>query len=312
MTALVLAGGIGLIFVSLFLVFGAVGGLTKEASGVGRSLQVLEAMTSLPDDMKAEQDAPFAERVLVPLLARAQGLGRRMSPADAHLRVREKLEKAGNPSGWTVDRVIAGKVVGFVVVLAVSLVLLVLMGTSFPVTLGVVVMASLAGYSAPDLYLYQRAHDRNEKLQDALADAIDLLTISVESGLGFDAAVAQVARNTEGPLSDEFSRMLQEMQIGRGRAQALRSLGERTQLPDLKTFVGAMVQADSFGIPVGQVLRVQSSEMRVKRRQYAEAAAQKVPVKIIVPLIFCILPCLFIAVLGPAGISMMGSFSGRL
>ena len=312
MTALVLAGGIGLIFLSLFLVFGAVGGLTKEASGVGRSLQVLEAMTSLPDDMKAEQDAPFAERVLVPLLARAQGLGRRMSPADAHLRVREKLEKAGNPSGWTVDRVIAGKVVGFVVVLAASLVLLVLMGTSFPVTLAVVVMASLAGYSAPDLYLYQRAHDRNEKLQDALADAIDLLTISVESGLGFDAAVAQVARNTEGPLSDEFSRMLQEMQIGRGRAQALRSLGERTQLPDLKTFVGAMVQADSFGIPVGQVLRVQSSEMRVKRRQYAEAAAQKVPVKIIVPLIFCILPCLFIAVLGPAGISMMENFSGRI
>ncbi|ROR90451.1 type II secretion system F family protein [Nocardioides aurantiacus] len=312
MTTLVLVGGIGLIFLSLFLVLGAVGGLTKEATGVGRSLQVLEAMTSLPEDMRAESEASFAERVLVPLLARTQGLGRRMSPADAHLRVREKLEKAGNPPGWTVDRVIAGKVVGFLVFLVASLLLLVLMGVSFPVTLGLVVVFALVGYSAPDLYLYQRAHDRNELMQKALADAIDLLTISVESGLGFDAAVAQVAKNTEGPLSDEFARMLQEMQIGRGRAEALRSVGERTDLPDVRTFVGAMVQADAFGIPVGQVLRVQSSEMRVKRRQWAEAAAQKVPVKILVPLIFCILPCLFIAVLGPAGISMMGQFSGRI
>lgn len=312
MTTLVLAGGIGLIFLSLFLVLGAVGGLTKEASGVSRSLEVLEAITSVPDEMRAEQDASFAERVLLPLLARTQGIGRRMSPADAHLRVREKLEKAGNPVGWTVDRVMAGKVVGFVVALLVSLLLLVVLGVSFPVTLGLVVVASLAGYNAPNLYLYQRAHERNEEMQSALADAVDLLTISVESGLGFDAAVAQVAKNTEGPLSDEFSRMLQEMQIGRGRAEALRSMGERTDLPDLRTFVGAMVQADAFGIPVGQVLRVQSSEMRVKRRQWAEEAAQKVPVKILVPLIFCILPCLFIAVLGPAGINMMTSFSGKL
>ncbi|WP_445255886.1 type II secretion system F family protein [Nocardioides aurantiacus] len=312
MTTLVLAGGIGLIFLSLFLVLGAVGGLTKEASGVSRSLEVLEAITSVPDEMRAEQDASFAERVLLPLLARTQGIGRRMSPADAHLRVREKLEKAGNPAGWTVDRVMAGKVVGFVVALLVSLLLLVVLGVSFPVTLGLVVVASLAGYNAPNLYLYQRAHERNEEMQSALADAVDLLTISVESGLGFDAAVAQVAKNTEGPLSDEFSRMLQEMQIGRGRAEALRSMGERTDLPDLRTFVGAMVQADAFGIPVGQVLRVQSSEMRVKRRQWAEEAAQKVPVKILVPLIFCILPCLFIAVLGPAGINMMTSFSGKL
>ena len=105
--------------------------------------------------------------------------------------------------------------------------------------------------------------------------------------------------------------MLQEMQIGRGRAEALRSLGDRTNLPDLRSFVSAMVQADAFGIPVGQVLRVQSSEIRVKRRQWAEEAAQKVPVKILVPLIFCILPCLFIAVLGPAGISDHGQLLGQ-
>ncbi len=167
----------------------------------------------------------------------------------------------------------------------------------------------MVGFFAPNLYLYQRTHERSEQLQRELPDAIDLLTISVESGLGFDAAVQQVARNTEGPLADEFSRVLREMQIGQGRADALRALGERTNVPDVRTFVGAMVQADSFGIPIAQVLRVQSAEMRVKRRQRAEEKAQQVPVKITIPLIFCILPTLFIAVMGPAVLSIMDSFS---
>ena len=116
----------------------------------------------------------------------------------------------------------------------------------------------VVGFFAPNLYLYQKVHERSERLQRDLPDAIDLLTISVESGLGFDAAVQQVARNTEGPLAEEFSRVLREMQIGQGRADALRALGERTNVPDVRSFVGAMVQADSFGIPVAQVLRVQS------------------------------------------------------
>ena len=312
MTALVLALGVGLIFVALFVGIASVGGLTQEQTGVGRSLAVLEALTTAPEEMKDELDAPFADRVLFPLLARAQGMGRRLTPADANDRIREKLELAGNPPGWTVDRVMAGKVVGFSVALVTALVLSLLMGLSFVITLVFVIAASLAGYNAPNMYLYQKAHDRAEQLQRALPDAIDLLTISVESGLGFDAALSQVARNTDGPLADEFARMLQEMQIGRGRAEALRSLADRTSLPDLRSFVSAMVQADAFGIPVGQVLRVQSSEIRTKRRQWAEEQAQKVPVKILVPLIFCILPCLFIAVLGPAGISIMDSFSGTV
>jgi tight adherence protein C len=158
------------------------------------------------------------------------------------------------------------------------------------------------------MYLYQKAYDRSSQLARELPDAIDLLTISVESGLGFDAAIQQVATNTDGPLSDEFSRMLREMQIGQGRSAALRGLGERTNLPEIRSFVSAMVQADAFGIPIAQVLRVQSSEIRVKRRQRAEEKAQQVPVKITIPLIFCILPTLFIAVMGPAAISMMDSF----
>ena len=168
----------------------------------------------------------------------------------------------------------------------------------------------MAGFFAPGLYLYQKAYDRGLKLERELPDAIDLLTISVESGLGFDAAIQQVARNTDGPLADEFSRVLREMQIGQSRAASLRGLADRTNVADVRTFVSAMVQADAFGIPVGQVLRIQSGEMRVKRRQRAEEKAQQVPVKITIPLIFCILPTLFIAVMGPAVINIMDNFKG--
>lgn len=312
MTGSMMFLGIALIFAALVIVIATLALSPKDDLGVNRSIQVLEALTSAPKELTAELEAPFGDRVLLPLLARAQGLGRRLTPADANDRIHEKLELAGNPRGWTADRVSAGKVVGFVAALILSLLLALAMGLSFLVTMVFVVGASVAGYMAPNLYLYQQAYNRADLLQRSLPDAIDLLTISVESGLGFDAAVAQVARNTEGPLAEEFSRMLQEMQIGRGRAEALRSMADRTNLPDLRSFVSAMVQADSFGIPISRVLRVQSSEIRVKKRQWAEEMAQKVPVKILIPLIFCILPCLFIAVLGPAGIQIMNSFSGKV
>jgi tight adherence protein C len=186
-----------------------------------------------------------------------------------------------------------------------------IMGASLTMKIVLIVGATLIGWLGPNLYLYQKVYDRSNRMQRDLPDAIDLMTISVESGLAFDAAVQQVARNTEGPLADEFSRVLREMQIGMGRAEALRALADRTEVDDVKSFVTAMVQADSFGIPIANVLRIQSSEMRVKRRQRAEEKAQKVPVKITIPLIFCILPCLFIAVMGPAVIHIMDSFSGK-
>ncbi|MDP9823563.1 type II secretion system F family protein [Nocardioides massiliensis] len=310
---LLLVAGVACVFTALLLGLIAAGALTRETPGVNRSLAVMEALTSAPEAMREQElDQPFRQRVVDPLLGRALTAGRRLTPADYNIKLREKLERAGNPGGWTIDRVVALKVIGFVAALVISLLLSLMLGLGFGPTLGFVVIASLAGFNAPNLYLYQRAYDRDAELRKGLADSIDLLTISVESGLGFDAALSYVARNTEGPLSEEFARVLQEMQIGRGRTEALRSLADRTTLPELRSFVSAMVQADSFGIPIGQVLRVQSTEIRTKRRQWAEEQAQKVPVKILVPLIFCILPCLFIAVLGPAVISVMDSFSGRM
>jgi tight adherence protein C len=278
---------------------------TGDLTGVSRSLAVLEAMTSAPQELRAQVDRPFGQRVAGPVRDRALRLGRALAGADAAERYRHRLDLAGNPAGWSVEAILAAKAGGALVGPLVGLGLgVLLLDATGPLLL--VVLAGLAvGFFAPDLLLHQRAYDRSEHVQRALPDAIDLLTISVEAGLGFDAAVLQVARHTEGPLADELARVLREMQLGQGRSEALRALGERTNVADLRTFVSAMVQADTFGIPIGQVLRVQAHEIRVKRRQLAETRAQRVPVKITVPLIFFILPALFVAVLGPAALTIM-------
>lgn len=298
----VLAVGVALLVVSLVLLALAT---RPESSGVARSLALVEAIGGPPKTMTDELDVPFSERIAGPLRARTLGLGRRLVGADGPAKLRRKLERAGAPAGWDPERVMSAKVVAGATGLVVALAVVVVTGTGVTVAVVGVVVGTGTGFLGPDLWLYQRAYDREERIRTELADAVDLLTISVESGLGFDAALQQVASNSEGPLAEEFSRVLREMQLGAGRGPALRALGERSDLDDLKSFVSALVQADSFGIPIGQVLRVQTAEMRVKRRQRAEEKAQQLPVKITVPLIFCILPCLFIAVLGPAAITIM-------
>jgi tight adherence protein C len=309
---LVLVAGIGGIFVGLGLALTVIGVATSEKKAVGRSLAALEAMRGLPDEMTDELEQPFSERVLEPMLARLTRIGRRFSPSDSTERIQQRLDVAGNPVGWTVDRIAGLKVAGFGVALLLSIVLTMLMGLGLIFTLIVCVGLTMVGYMAPNFYIYQMGHTRSERMQHELPDALDLMTISVEAGLAFDAALSRVAKSTDGPLAAEFARVLQEMNIGMGRTAAMRALGERTHIPELKSFVTAMVQADAFGIPIGQVLRIQSTEMRTKRRQRAEEKAQKVPVKILFPLMFCILPTLFIIVMGPGVIQMMNSFNGKL
>lgn len=310
LATVLLVGGIAGIFLAIMLSLTAVGVFDNEARGVSKSLSVIEAFSAAPPELRQELEPSFNDRVVAPLLNKSLSLGKKLTPADHTERIRTKLEVAGNPPGWTVDRVTSLKFIGFAVALVLGLIVSMLFGLGFGPMLVLCIGAALVGYAAPNLYLYQIGYTRTQLIQRAMPDALDLLTISVESGLGFDAALSHVARNTEGPLAHEFARVLQEMQIGMGRGAALRALGERTHVPELKGFVTAMVQADALGIPIAQVLRVQSSEIRVKRRQRAEEQAQKVAVKILVPLIFCILPCLFIAVLGPAAIGIFEAFSG--
>jgi tight adherence protein C len=311
-SSLVLLVGVAAIFAALALALSVIGVATQERRSVVRTLSALEAMTSAPKEMRDELERPFSERVIVPLVAKFVGIGRRLTPADNAERIQHRLDVAGNPVGWSVDRVIGLKALGFTIMLMFSVALTLLLDTSLALTVVLGVGLSMAGYFAPNFWIYQMGFDRSERMQKELPDALDLLTISVEAGLAFDAALSRVARSTEGPLAAEFARVLQEMNIGMGRTAALRALGERTHIPELKAFVTAMVQADAFGIPIGQVLRVQSKEMRTKRRQRAEEKAQKVPVKILFPLIFCILPTLFIVVMGPGVITMLDAFMGSV
>ncbi|GGO87281.1 type II secretion system protein [Nocardioides phosphati] len=305
---MVLLLGAVLIFGALFLVFSAIGGLSAERTGVSRSLAVLQAMTDAPDELTKDLDKPFGERVLEPLYQRFQAMGQRITGADQVERIRARLDKAGNPAGWSVERVATGKVLGVICGLVFGVLFAMMLDK--PLMISALLVAGLAygGWNAPTIFLYNTAAKRDEVMRKEIADSVDLLTISVEAGLGFDAALQQVARNTTGPLAMEFARVLQEMQIGRGRSEALRALGDRTNIPEIRGFVSAMVQADSFGIPIGQVLRVQSREMRTKRRQRAEEKAAQVPVKIMVPVVLFILPCLFIIVIGPTVPNMMAMF----
>jgi tight adherence protein C len=300
-----LYAGLGALFVALVVAFSTIGVLTSERTQVNRSLAAVRAIQNAPESMRRDADPAFGDRVLVPWLHRFTSFGRRLTPTGQTERIRHKLDLAGSPARWDTDRVLAFKALGLIGIGAFGFLMTAVLTKSVLPTIALGGLLSAVGYYAPDLVLYQLAYQRTELIQRTLPDALDLLTISVEAGLGFDAALAQVARNTKGPLADEFFRVLQEMQIGLGRAEAFRALTERTNVADLRNFVTAMIQADVFGIPVANVLRVQAREMRIKRTQRAEERAQKVPVKILFPLIFCILPMLFVVVIGPAAITII-------
>lgn len=305
--ALLLLGGGLLVLTGLALALSAIGVLTPERRGAASSLAAIRALGADPE-AEAPGDESFVRRVLVPAAVHFAGVGRRLSRAGTEGRLQRRLDIAGNPAGWDVERMLGVKVVGLGALGGLSL--LFALSQGYPPLRTVVVATALAGlgYVVPDLLLYNTGEKREAQIRRALPDALDLLTISVEAGLGFDAAVLKVARNTTGPLAQEFARVLQEMQLGVGRIEAIRAMGERSTIKELRSFCQAMVQADQLGVPVGRVLRIQSQEMRLRRRQAAEEKAQKVPVKIMIPLVLCILPCLFIIVLGPAALKIMEAF----
>lgn len=304
----ILIAGIVLVFAAITLMLSTIGVMTSERRGVARSVAAIQAMDSAPDILKEELERPFVERVLGPMGDQLVNTGRRLVRADTAVKLQHRLDIAGNPPGWDVSRIIGLKVLGMAVLGGVGFLYMLGMGWPFTRVLVLTGVAAALGYVLPNTLLYNAGQKREKLMQNSLPDAMDLLSVSVEAGLGFDAAVARVAKNTEGPLSQEFARLLQEMQIGVGRTDAMRAMAERTSLPELKSFCLAMVQADALGIPISRVLRIQSGEMRTKRRQRAEEKAQQVPVRIMIPLVLFILPCLFLVIMGPAAIQMAESF----
>jgi tight adherence protein C len=251
----------------------------------------------------------FGTRVVVPVVSRAGQLARRVTPIDARDRIDKKLLLAGSPVGWDAERVLAFKIIGAVSGFILSIVLFQLVSLSPFLQIIVTALLTFVGFIAPDSVLNGRVEDRKKEILKTLSDTLDLLTISVEAGLSLNAAIAMVVRNVPGVLSSEFARMLQEIQLGVPRSDAFRHLSERTDVEELNAFALAMVQADVFGVSIASVLRTQAAQLRIKRRQAIEAKAAQTPVKIVFPLILCVLPALFVVIVGPGAIQIFQSFT---
>lgn len=212
--------------------------------------------------------------------------------------------KAGRPSEWPLARVMAFKAILLFSTAGGGLLLLMLSGLDPTILLLLVVVVPVS-YFVPDLLLYSKGIERQKEIGLELPDTLDQMMIAVEAGLGFESAMSRAGQNGKGPLAEELTRTLQEMRVGIPRRQAYLALEERTNVPDLRSFTRAVIQADAYGISISTVLRTQADEMRTKRRQRAEETAMKIPVKVLMPLMLFILPVLFITVLGPVGLNFV-------
>jgi tight adherence protein C len=247
-----------------------------------------------------ELQAPLFDRTIRPVAVRLSGIGQRFTSAKKISGTEKRLAMAGNPYDLrTVDFlglkvVVAGALAG-----VLFLVLGVVMGN-----IGFGMVAALAGgglgFFLPDFWLSRRIKKRRKAILLGIPDTLDLLTISVRAGLGFDAALGKVVEKTKGPLADEFKRALTEIRVGKTRRESLRDIVGRTEVPALTNFIGAIIQAEQLGVSISKVLQIQSEQLRIERRQRAEEAAAKAPIKMLFPLVGCIFPSMFIVILGPA------------
>jgi tight adherence protein C len=255
-----------------------------------------------------ELSQPFSDRVVKPLIRGiAQFIGR-FAPQRNIEEIRRKLELAGRPYGWGPTEFLGVRGMAGVLLAVLTFLLLTISGQYLPkrflFTLGA---GGLGFYLLPTLWLSSKVRSRQTEIVKALPDALDLLTISVEAGLGFDAAMSKVAEKWENQLSLAFSRVIQEIQVGKLRREALRDMADRMDVPDVSSFVAAIIQADQLGVSIAKVLRIQSEQMRIRRRQRAEEKAHQAPVKMLFPMAFLIFPALFIVLLGPAVLVVMNS-----
>jgi tight adherence protein C len=234
-------------------------------------------------------------------MRRLSGIGTRLTSRERVGRTENRLAEAGYPYGLRTIDFMGLKVVAAITVSGlVFLVLGVALGSSGIQTLIFAGIAVVAGFFLPDYWIVTRIKARQKAILLAIPDVLDLLTISVKAGLGFDSALGKVVEKTEGPLTDEFRRALAEVRIGKPRREALKEMVGRTNVPALTNFIGAIVQAEQLGVAIANVLEVQSEQLRIERRQRAEEMAAKAPIKMLFPLVGCIFPSMFIVILGPA------------
>jgi tight adherence protein C len=267
------------------------GGLAAVRSNLGRGMRVV------------------AERTPTALSRGPANLfGVRLTPKAYAGWLDKLLARAGRPAGMPLERLLIAKPALAVMAAFISILLAPQSPTG--ILLLFTILLPVLAYFVPDLLLHGRASERRKAIEMELPNTLDQMLISVEAGLGFEAAMAQAGQNGKGPLAAELVRTLQDLQVGRSRKDAYLAMAERSDVPDLRSFVRSVVQADSYGVALAGVLRTQAKQMRVKRRQRAEEKAMKLPVKVLFPLMFCILPVLFIVIMGPAVINVMNNLVG--
>ena len=271
--------------------------LTQLGSVQARNLEELELQQ------------PFTERTLRPFVSRLSRMGSRLSSASSADSSERRLAMAGNPgdlrlTDWLGVKMLVGIATGGIVFVIFGLLA---GGIIAGLLLGLVGIG--IGYLLPEFWLGGRIKARQKVILKMIPDTLDLLTISVRAGLGFDAALAKVVEKLPGPLSDEFRRALAEVRVGKTRRDALRDMVPRTNVQPLSNFIGAIIQAEQLGVSISKVLQVQSEQLRIERRQRAEEMAARAPIKMLFPLVGCIFPSLFIVILGPAIISIVKTMS---
>ncbi|MBW8011174.1 MAG: type II secretion system F family protein [Chloroflexi bacterium] len=268
--------------------------------------------TSLED---IELSQPFMDRVVYPVARRLGEIALRFTPQSALQEIAVKLEMAGNPRGLEPTTFFALRIgVGVGVAIILFIIFLAAPGQSpFSLrNLGILTGFTLFGFYVPNLLISSRISSRQNEVRKAMPDALDLLTICVEAGLGFDAAMKKVQEKWDNELALAFGRALQEIQLGKLRREALRDMSDRMGVTEFHSFVAAIIQSESLGVSMAKVLRIQSDDMRIKRRQRAEAEAQKAPVKMLFPMALLIFPTIMLILLGPAVLLLMRSALGGI
>ncbi len=253
---------------------------------------------------------PFSQRVIRPTLRTIANVFNRLTPQRNIENIQHRLDLAGNPYGWSALEFTGLRLMCAAICGGLFLGLMIATHESLRNKVLVTAMAGILGYFLPIIWLMLKIRSRQARILRALPDALDLLTISVEAGLGFDAAMSRVADKWANELTEAFTRVLVEIQMGTLRREALRSMADRVEVPELTSFVAAIIQADQLGVSLARVLRIQSEQMRIRRRQRAEELAHQAPIKMMFPLVFLIFPALFIVLLGPALPKLMEALGG--
>lgn len=294
---LIIVAGVGL------LVFGLV--RARQPDVIGERLNEFTERAMTLEELELQQ--PFYQRVVVPLLKTVLDSLGKYGPKQSAERLKTNLQMAGNPGGIT-----PSMFVGLRVVLALVIGVIITLVTMRTMELSQALMYSalgfVLGYMMPVIWLGRQIQGRQHGIQKALPDALDLLCISVEAGLAFDLALQRVTQKWDDELSREFKRVLSDIRLGRTRRDALRDLAVRTGVEDVQTFTAAIIQADQLGVSMSKILRLQADQMRLKRRQRAEAEAQRAPIKMLFPMVFLIFPALFVVILGPAVPKLISAF----